>query len=311
MSTCPARSQNVAALRPQWRAVRVAVLGATSLLLATSAHAVGGGDLPALGVLAVTAIVLGLVAVPLTARRCRTGVLLAVLGVQQTLLHLLFGSAAAHPGCDPSGLETAAHQLGAACAMHGRMGGPMADAGTTSWTMIVAHIAATIATAWLLGRGEAWLWRTAEQAIRAALGSLDGTLGRRPASLDHQLADVAVDCAGVRASGATRSTGRSLTRAEVAGAFLFLIHALPTRETVCCWHAPRVTPVLLTPSQGETFMTTTLPTRRALAEAERPGRRSRRCRARPAACDRRCPRNGAHRQHRLRFVQCADLPGTQ
>jgi hypothetical protein len=122
----------------------------------------------------VTAIVLGLVAVPLTARRCRTGVLLAVLGVQQTLLHLLFGSAAAHPGCDPSGLQTAAHQLGAACAMHGRM--PMADAGTTSWTMIVAHIAATIATAWLLGRGESWLWRTAEQAIRAALRSLTGRL---------------------------------------------------------------------------------------------------------------------------------------
>jgi hypothetical protein len=99
-------------------------------------------------------------------------VLLAVLGVQQTLLHLLFGSATAHPGCDPSALETAAHQLGAACAMHGT--GPMADAGTTSWTMIVAHIVATVATAWLLGRGEAWLWRTAEQAVRAALGSLTG-----------------------------------------------------------------------------------------------------------------------------------------
>ena len=189
MSTSPSSSRSVAALRPQWRAVRVAALGATSLLLATSAHAVGG-DLPALGVLVVTAIVLGLVAVPLTARRCRTGVLLAVLGVQQTLLHLLFSSAAARPGCDPSGLEAAAHQLGAACGMHGAelmsvqstgpMGvqstGPMADAGTTSWTMIVAHIVATVATAYLLGRGEAWLWRTAEQAIRAALGSLTGRL---------------------------------------------------------------------------------------------------------------------------------------
>jgi hypothetical protein len=182
VSTSPSSSPSVAALRPQWRAVRVAALGATSLLLATSAHAVGGGDLPALGVLVVTAIVLGLVAVPLTARRCRTGVLLAVLGVQQTLLHLLFSSAAARPGCDPSGLEAAAHQLGAACGMHsaGPMGvqstGPMADAGITSWTMIVAHIVATVATAYLLGRGEAWLWRTAEQAIRAALGSLTGRL---------------------------------------------------------------------------------------------------------------------------------------
>jgi hypothetical protein len=99
VSTLSSSSPSVAALRPQWRAVRVAVLGATSLLLATSAHAVGGGDLPALGVLAVTAIVLGLVAVPLTARRCRTGVLLAVLGVQQTLLHLLFGC------CGPSRLR--------------------------------------------------------------------------------------------------------------------------------------------------------------------------------------------------------------
>jgi hypothetical protein len=182
VSTSPSSSPSVAALRPQWRAVRVAALGATSLLLATSAHAVGGGDLPALGVLVVTALVLGLVAVPLTARRCRTGVLLAVLGVQQTLLHLLFSSAAARPGCDPSGLDAAAHQLGAACGMHGtgpmsvQNTGPMGDAGATSWTMIVAHIAATIATAWLLGRGEAWLWRTAEQAIRAALGSLTGRL---------------------------------------------------------------------------------------------------------------------------------------
>jgi hypothetical protein len=182
VSTSPSSSPSVAALRPQWRAVRVAALGATSLLLATSAHAVGGGDLPALGVLVVTAIVLGLVAVPLTARRCRTGVLLAVLGVQQTLLHLLFSSAAARPGCDPSGLEAAAHQLGAACGMQsaGPMGvqstGPMADAGTTSWTMIVAHIVATVATAYLLGRGEAWLWRTAERAIRAVLGSLTGRL---------------------------------------------------------------------------------------------------------------------------------------
>jgi hypothetical protein len=95
--------------------------------------------------------------------------------VQQTLLHLLFGSAAAHPGCGRSGLETAAHQLGAACAMHGtgpisvQSTGPMADAGTT-WTMIVAHIAATVATAWLLGRGEAWLWRTASRRFELHSG---------------------------------------------------------------------------------------------------------------------------------------------
>jgi len=190
MSTPSSAQSSVAALRPHWRAVRVVVLGATSLLLATSAHTFGGGDLPAPGVLAVTAIVLGLLAVPLTGRRCKTGLLLAVLGVQQTLLHLLFSSAAAHPTCEPAGLQAAAHQLGAACGMHGAVlmsvqsttlmsvqsTTPMADAGTTSWAMIIAHALATVATAWLLGRGEAWLWRTAERVIRAALGTLTGRL---------------------------------------------------------------------------------------------------------------------------------------
>ena len=169
MSSSSRSRPSVAALRPQWRAVRVVVLGATSLLLATSAHAVGGGALPAPGVLAVTAIVLGLVAVPVTGRRCRAGVLLIVLGVQQSLLHLLFTSAAAHPGCEPIGLASAGHQLGAACAMNGAM--PMPNAGP-SWAMILAHAAATVATAWLLARGEARLWRTAERAIRAACSTL-------------------------------------------------------------------------------------------------------------------------------------------
>ena len=106
----------------------------------------------------------------------------------------------------------------------------MADAGTTSWTMIVAHIAATIATAWLLGRGEAWLWRTAEQAIRAALGSLTGRLADDRPRLIISWRMVAVDCAGVRARGATRSTGRSLTRAEVAGASSSLFTLYPPGE---------------------------------------------------------------------------------
>jgi len=155
------------ALRPHWRAVRVAVLGAASLVLATSAHIIGGGTLPSLGVLALTALVLGLVAVPLTGRRCRTGVLVAVLGVQQSLLHLLFTAVAEQRGCEPSGLVATAHQLGAACAMNMPMDMPMTATGA-SWPMILAHAAGTAATAWLLARGEAWLWRTAEQVVRVA-----------------------------------------------------------------------------------------------------------------------------------------------
>jgi len=137
------------ALRPHWRAVRVAVLGAASLVLATSAHIIGGGTLPSLGVLALTALVLGLVA------------------VQQSLLHLLFTAVAEQRGCEPSGLVATAHQLGAACAMNMPMDMPMTATGA-SWPMILAHAAGTAATAWLLARGEAWLWRTAEQVVRVA-----------------------------------------------------------------------------------------------------------------------------------------------
>jgi hypothetical protein len=155
------------ALRPHWRAARVAVLGAASLLLATSAHIIGGGALPSLGVLTLTALVLGLVAVPLTGRRCRTVVLIAVLGVQQFLLHLVFTAVAAQRGCEPIGLVATTHQLGVACAMNMPMDMPMTAAGP-SWPMILAHAAATAATAWLLARGEAWLWRTAEQVVRVA-----------------------------------------------------------------------------------------------------------------------------------------------
>jgi hypothetical protein len=164
------------ALRPHWRAVRVAVLGAASLVLATGAHIIGGGTLPSLGVLALTALVLGLVAVPLTGRRCRTGVLVAVLGVQQSLLHLVFTAVAEQRGCEPSDLVATAHQLGAACAMNMSMDMPMTAAGA-SWPMILAHAAATAATAWLLARGEAWLWRTAEQVVRVAGTTLTRGVG--------------------------------------------------------------------------------------------------------------------------------------
>ena len=164
------------ALRPHWRAVRVAVLGAASLVLATSAHIIGGGTLPSLGVLALTALVLGLVAVPLTGRRCRTGVLVAVLGVQQSLLHLVFTAVAEQRGCEPSDLVATAHQLGAACAMNMSMDMPM-TAAEASWPMILAHAAATAATAWLLARGEAWLWRTAEQVVRVAGTTLTRGVG--------------------------------------------------------------------------------------------------------------------------------------
>ena len=53
------------------RAIRVGLLGTTSMTLATTAHLMGGGPLPPVSILIVSGLLVGLVAVTATARRCR------------------------------------------------------------------------------------------------------------------------------------------------------------------------------------------------------------------------------------------------
>jgi hypothetical protein len=67
-------------------------------------------------------------------------------------LHLLFSILdAPAAGCSMS--MTGHHTVAAVCgAVEGAMLVP-------SLPMVMAHLAATVATAWLLSRGEAWLWR--------------------------------------------------------------------------------------------------------------------------------------------------------
>lgn len=158
------------------RALRVALLGGGSLLLATAAHVSGGGTLPGAGVLAVAAFVLGLVAVLLTRRRLRLPVLVAAVAPQQVLLHVLFDTAAAasrSSGCTP--LQAAHHAMAVlTCTpVHGM--GPMGYA----WPMFVGHVVATLGTAWLLARGEAWCWRLADRVAYAAYASPAVRPGRR------------------------------------------------------------------------------------------------------------------------------------
>lgn len=150
------------------RVVRVAVLGGTSLVLACAAHMVGGGQLPSAGVLIVAGILIGLVAVTSTTRRCRTGALLGLLAVQQFILHLVFEASAA-AGCGVMS-EVAGHH--AAMSAHAAPACMMTSAADTmsmpGWAMWVGHLVATLLTALLLARGEAWLWRVADQVITAA-----------------------------------------------------------------------------------------------------------------------------------------------
>jgi len=156
-----------APMRGVTRLVRIAVLGGLSLLLGTSAHLAGGGPLPATGVLVVTALLLGLTAVTLTARRCRFRLLVAALTASQVLLHLIF-NAATNPHASCTTLMTGmGHVLSppiGAC----DPGSAMSSMTAPGWSMCVAHLVAPLLTAGLLARGEAWLWRVADRIVQAA-----------------------------------------------------------------------------------------------------------------------------------------------
>jgi hypothetical protein len=156
------------------RALRVALLGGGSLLLATTAHLSGGGTLPGPGVLVVAAFVLGLVAVLLTRRRVRLPVLVAALVPQQALLHVLLDTATASAGaCTP--VQAAHHAMTMLTCMPAHGMGPMGYA----WPMFVGHLVATLGTAWLLACGEAWCWRLVDRVARAAYAAPAARLRRR------------------------------------------------------------------------------------------------------------------------------------
>ncbi len=137
--------------------------------------------------MAVAAFVVGLVAVTVTTRRCRPLLLFAILGVEQVLMHLLFGAAGSMHAAGTPGLC-------AASSTHGHHGAallcspqPVAVAGQ-DWTpasvgMMVAHIAALVATVWLLSRGEAWLWGTADLIVHAATVTISSTVSAPTAAL--------------------------------------------------------------------------------------------------------------------------------
>jgi hypothetical protein len=152
------------------RLVRLTGLGGSSLLLASGAHLAGGGRMPPMLVLALSGAVVALVAAALTARRCRWRLLAGVLGVEQLALHLVFGATApVGPGCGPAVTEAGHH---AAVAIPGCVplpggfgSGMLSDHSAGMW---LAHAVAVLATAWLLARGESWLWATADLVVRVA-----------------------------------------------------------------------------------------------------------------------------------------------
>jgi hypothetical protein len=205
-------SRRPAPTRGLVRLARAGIFGGSSLLLATGAHLLGGGSLPGAGVLLVAAVLLALLVAVLTARRCRFGVVVGVLAVQQLGLHELFGLAAAARTCAlPVTGSHALHVVGASgvepsasCATGAGMAMAMTAGGTPAWVMGAAHVVAVLATAWLLARGEAWLWRAVDRVVSAA--GLAGSHPLSSTSRDRELVGrVAATCrSAVRSAAAPR-----------------------------------------------------------------------------------------------------------
>lgn len=154
------------------RLVRGAILGGSSLVLATGAHVVGGGSLPGGALLVLTGVALAVVAVSLTVRRLRFAPLFAVLGLEQVLLHVLFHAATTAASC--TAIPMPGHAMPATTVCGSGSGG----AAATGWAMLLAHALAVAATAWLLACGERWLWRVADR-VHAYATIRPGTRRRR------------------------------------------------------------------------------------------------------------------------------------
>ena len=164
----PAAAPEALPLRGARRVLRSAVLGAASLALAVGAHVAGGGTAPGAGLLLLTAVLVGLVALTATARRVRLTWLAPLLGLEQALLHALF-QAAGSTGVVCTAATSAGH-VGhhADAALACIPAGGSATMAMPDWPMLLAHLLATLATAWVLVRGESALWSLAERVVRAA-----------------------------------------------------------------------------------------------------------------------------------------------
>lgn len=190
-------AMHAAELTHGWvRLARAGVLGGASLFLATAGHVVGGGRLPGPGLLAVIGVALAVVAVSLTARRLRFGLLLGVLTVEQLGLHLMLHAATATSAC--TGVVMPGHAM-EATTVCGAGAGAAAVGSTSGWPMLLGHAVALLATAWLLAVGEQWLWRVVDEIHRCA--------STRPRRVRRPRSAVVALVRTVRAQGARLCAG--------------------------------------------------------------------------------------------------------
>lgn len=145
------------------RIVRAGVLGTATLALTASAHLFGGGRLPEPWVLVFVALATGALATAMTAGRCRLIPLIAALGGMQFVVHTLFGAMSGPTLHAPGAMSSTDYLAAAVC-------GTMATGGASHFgvTMLLGHGIATLATAALLARGEAWLFSLTDRIVQLA-----------------------------------------------------------------------------------------------------------------------------------------------
>jgi hypothetical protein len=156
----PAARPEVA--RGALRGVRAAVLAASALALASTAHVAAGGGLPSLPLLALLAVPVVWGAVALTVRPLGPVALTLGLGGAQVLLHeALMALSTGACGAPQAGTAAMAGMAG----MHGGVAAPTGcvahampavgtSAAATGTAMLLAHAVATVLTALVLARGE-------------------------------------------------------------------------------------------------------------------------------------------------------------
>lgn len=152
--------------RAPFRLPRTAAMALSVMSLAAGAHLLGGGRLPPAPVLAASAALVVLAVVVLTRWKLKSPAVGAVLTGGQVLLHALFSalspSAAEGPALPAAILGGHQHSVVSAVG-HVPVGENthlhlLWDLGPA---MLTAHLAATLATALMLARGEAALWALA------------------------------------------------------------------------------------------------------------------------------------------------------
>lgn len=154
--------------RAPFHFLRAAVVATGILTLAGGAHLMGGGELPAPGILLAVLALTGLASTTATRLKLNLAAMAALLGAGQLALHEVFTAfsapgLAAGPGTAALGTADVHHLSGAAASpvtdaaaahLHGL------DAGSGA-LMLAAHALATAACALLLAKGEDALWSLA------------------------------------------------------------------------------------------------------------------------------------------------------